>query len=222
MAKNGEKRVAVILSGCGVFDGAEIHEAVCTLLALDRHGAAWECLAPDKPFEVIDHATGTPTGEQRNCRTEAARIARGAVGDVATADAGGFDAVILPGGFGAAKNLCDFASKGPECVADAGTERFLRAAHAAGKPIVFLCIAPALCARVFGKEGVRLTIGTDAATAQGVAAMGATHVPTPVDEIVVDEKTRIVSTPAYMLAKGPAEVWAGTEKLVAKVLEMAR
>jgi enhancing lycopene biosynthesis protein 2 len=214
--------VAVVLCGCGRHDGSEVHESVCTLLALDRAGAAYECVSPDRTGEAVDHGTGAGMGEVRNWRVESARIARGPVGDVAKADARRYDAVIVPGGNGAAKNLFDFAARGAACEAEPGAARFLRDAHAAGIPIGFVCIAPVLAARLFGAEAVRVTIGTDAATASAVEAMGARHVACGAEGVVVDERARIVTTPAYMLARGPAEVFAGISGLVEKVLEMTR
>ncbi|MEQ8770562.1 MAG: isoprenoid biosynthesis glyoxalase ElbB [Phycisphaerales bacterium] len=214
--------VGVILSGCGVFDGSEIHEAVATLTALDQRGASITCLAPDIEFDEIDHLTQQPTGTKRSVLREAARIARGEITDLAKVNGADFDAIVLPGGFGAAKNLCSFATEGAECSVDAQTERVLREAHAAGKPIGFICIAPAVGAKVFGADlAPTLTIGHDAGTAEGLEALGAKHRAVNSTEIVVDDANRIVSTPAYMEAKGPAEVFEGVGKLVEQVLAMA-
>lgn len=214
-------RVGVILSGCGYLDGAEIHEATSVLIALSRAGVEYRCLAPDKTLDVFDHRTGEPTGEKRNVLAESARIARGAIDDVADAKGADFDAFILPGGFGAAKNLCTFASKGPDCEVDPEVERVLREAHEAGRPIGFACIAPALGARVFGSEKPSLTIGHDKGTAAAIEKTGARHKAVDVTEIVVDADRRFVSTPAYMEDTNPAEVFEGVSKMVAKVLEMA-
>jgi len=214
-------RVAVVLSGCGYLDGAEIHESVVTLLALDRAGAEVQCLAPDKPQrDVVDHRTGQAVkGESRNVLAESARIARGAIRDVAEARAAEFDAVIVPGGFGAAKNLCSFATLGPDCAVDPGVERLLRDAHAAGKPIGLICIAPAIAARLF--PGVELTIGSDPGTAGALEKMGAHHKACAVEAFVCDERARVVSCPAYMLGPGIKDVAAGIEKLVSEVLRLA-
>ena len=217
-------RVAVILSGCGVFDGAEIHEATATLLALDRAGAEVVVAAPDiEQMHVVDHQTGEPVPHAvRRVRIESARIARGPVASIDDLDADTFDAVILPGGFGAAKNLCTFAVEGSRCKADAGVASFLKAMHGSGKVIGAMCIAPVLIARVFGNdETIRLTIGNDASTAAAIEEMGAVHVEAPATGVVVDEANRVVTTPAYMLAGGIAEVFDGVSKLVAKVLELA-
>lgn len=213
-------RVAVLLSGCGYLDGAEIQESVITLLALDRAGAQVECLAPDKAQrDVVDHRSGEAVpGEERNVLAEAARIARGAIRDVAQARAEDYDAVILPGGYGAAKNLSSFAVDGPGCDVDPGVERLLRDAHTGGKPIGLICIAPAIGARLF--PDVELTIGSDADTAGALEAMGAHHKDCPVDAFVCDERARVVSCPAYMLGPGIKDVAAGIEQLVGEVLRL--
>lgn len=217
------KKVAVILSGCGVHDGAEIHESVLTLLALDREGAEIVCAAPDMPQAVVfDHQKGEVVeGETRNVRTESARIARGPVRDVADLDPAEFDAVILPGGFGAAKNLSDFAFKGSDFDVNADIASFLQRFHATGKPIGLICIAPAIGAHLFGKEGLRYTIGTDQETADALAPHGGEHISCPVQELVVDEERNIITTPAYMLAQRITEAEAGINKLVMQVLARA-
>jgi enhancing lycopene biosynthesis protein 2 len=217
------KKVGVILSGCGVFDGAEIHESVVTLLALDRHGAEAVICAPNAPqMHVVNHLTGeVAAGETRNVLVESARIARGAIRDVAEVAAAELDALILPGGFGAAKNLCDFAVSGPSCTVHPAVARLVREVHAQGKPVAAVCIAPALLARVLGEETPELTIGTDAGTASALETMGAKHVACPVRETVVDERRKLVTTPAYMLAQRISEAADGIERTVAKLLAMA-
>lgn len=216
------KRVGVVLSGCGVFDGSEIHEAVLTLLALSRAGAQAVCLAPDREqTQVIDHRSGEVVAERRNMLAEAARIARGEVTPLAQGDASQLDALIVPGGFGAAKNLSSLASDGAACWVDSDLQRLVRELHQAGKPLGFICIAPALLPKLLGAT-VRVTIGNDAGTAAAIKAMGGQHVACPVDEIVVDTAQRVVTTPAYMLAGSIAEAAQGIDKLVAQVLEMTR
>jgi enhancing lycopene biosynthesis protein 2 len=216
-------KIGVILSGCGVYDGAEIHESVLTLLALDRVGAEAVCVAPDTDqMHVVNHLTGDEAaGEKRNVLVESARIARGNVKDIARAKGSDVDGIVIPGGFGAAKNLCDFAVSGADCKAHPEVARYLKEARAAGKPIGAICIAPALLARIFGEEKPELTIGTDKDTASNLEKMGACHASHAVDEIHVDEARRIVTTPAYMLAESISQAAAGIEKLVAKVVEMA-
>lgn len=215
-------KVAVILAGCGHIDGAEIHEATLTLLALDDAGAHYQCLAPDAAqAHVVNHLTRTEAkGESRNVLVEAARIARGNVIDVAKADAGDFDALIIPGGNGAAKNLCSFAAKGADMSVNADVARLAKAMHAAGKPVGLICIAPVMAPLLFGK-GVKCTIGNDPGTAAAIAKMGGVHVPCPVNECVVDEARKVVTTPAYMLAQRISETNAGIRRLVQEVLRLA-
>lgn len=218
------KKVAVLLSGCGVFDGTEIHEAVLTLLALDQQKATIICCAPNgNQAQVIDHATKEPTAETRNMLKEAARIARGEIRDVATVKVTDIDALVIPGGFGAAKNLSNFAEKGAECMVHPDVEKLVSDCLAAGKPVGAICIAPATLARIAVNRGVKtqVTIGNDAATAGQITLMGCTHVQRPVTDIAVDEHHKIVTTPAYMLGPGPAAVWEGIRKLVEKVVQMA-
>lgn len=215
------KKIGVILSGSGVYDGSEIHEAVLTLLAIARNNAQAICFAPDKTQrDVINHLTGEPMAESRNVLLESARIARGAVLPLAQASENDLDALIVPGGFGAAKNLSNFATHGSECVVDGALKALAQQMHKAGKPLGFMCIAPAMLPKIFDFP-LRLTIGTDIDTAEVLEEMGAEHVPCPVDDIVVDEENKVVTTPAYMLAEDIAQAAAGIEKLVARVLVLA-
>lgn len=215
------KKIGVVLSGCGVYDGAEIHEAVITLLAIARSGAQAICFAPDKTqADVINHLTGEPMAGSRNVLIEAARLTRGQIQPLAEAQAESLDALIVPGGFGAAKNLSSFASQGAECLVDNDLRSLALAMHQAGKPLGFMCIAPAMLPKIFDFP-LRVTIGTDIDTGEVLEAMGAEHVPCPVDDIVVDEENKIVTTPAYMLAQDIAEAATGIEKLVSRVLVLA-
>lgn len=215
-------RVCVILAGCGVYDGAEVYESVLTLLSLERRGTEVTCAAPDIPqMHVIDHRTGEETGETRNVQAEAARISRGPLKDLVDINASDFDALVIPGGFGVAKNLCNFAVKGADCSVNDQMERILREFADAGKPIGGICITPALLARVFG-DGLRVTIGTDADVAEQINRTGAEHVNHQVTEIEIDEQHKIVTTPAYMLGQRIADVAEGIDKLVEKTLEMCR
>jgi len=217
------KKIGVLLAGCGVKDGSEIHEATLTLYFLSKNGAEYLCMAPDKPqADVVDHVKGEPSGETRNVLVEAARIARGDIRDVRTVTVDEIDGIIVPGGFGAAKNLSTFAFDGADCKADEDAAKLLRDMYAAHKPIGALCIAPTLLARLFGKtDSVMLTIGSDTATASALEEMGAKHKNAEVDGIVVDSENRIVTTPCYMLAQSIKEVGDGVEKLVAEILKMA-
>jgi len=215
------KRIAVILSGCGVYDGSEIHEAVSILIALDKKNAVVTCLAPDIPQSVVNHLQRTDDSQQRNVLVESARIARGKIRDLATANSKDFDAAIFPGGFGAAKNLSTFAADGANCRVEKSVLDFIRAMHLANKPLGFACIAPAIAAAVLGKKAAPvLTIGTDPGTAKTLEAMGAKHRNIAPTDVCIDENNRLVTTPCYMTASGPWEVYQGAEKLVDTVLKM--
>jgi enhancing lycopene biosynthesis protein 2 len=217
-------KVGVILSGCGVYDGSEIHESVLTLLALDRLGAAAICLAPNIDQEgVVNHRTGKPDDSRRNVLDESARIARGKVHDLAKAKASEFDALILPGGFGAARNLSNFALAGSHAKVELNVARLLREVFKARKPIGAWCIAPAVLAAALRDERVhpKLTIGSDEKTARALEEMGAKHVVCPVEECRVDEELRIVTTPAYMYDAKIGEVALGIERAVKELVRLA-
>lgn len=214
------KKVAVILSGCGVYDGAEIHESVITLLRLDQRGAQVQCFAPNiAQLHVINHLTGEEMPESRNVLVESARIARGNVKDLGEADVNDFDALIVPGGFGAAKNLSSFAIDGPGCSVHPDVLALAEAFAEAGKPVGLICISPALAAKIYG-PGVVCTIGNDADTAAAIVKMGGTHEECDVHDIVEDTQRKLVTTPAYMEAKSISEAAGGIYKLVDRVLEL--
>jgi enhancing lycopene biosynthesis protein 2 len=217
------KKIGVVLSGSGVMDGTEIHEAVLTLLAIDRAGAEALCMAPNIPQRhVVNHLTGEDSnGEMRNVLVESARIARGKIRDISSVKASEIDALIFPGGFGAAKNLCDYAFSGPECSVNPEVARLAGEVHAAGKPIGLVCIAPVISAKLFGAEQPQITIGTDKNTARDIEKMGGKHVACPVSEFVVDKNRKLVTTPAYMLANSIKEAAEGIEKLVEAVIQLA-
>lgn len=223
MARSGGPKVGVLLSGCGFLDGAEIHEAVFTLLVLDQHQAEIVCCAPDVvQAATVDHSTGRPARETRNVLVEAARIARGNIRDLAGVSASELDALILPGGFGAAKNLCNFAERGAQCDVLPALEKLVGEMLAQRKPVGAICIAPALLGRVAAKRGLkpRLTIGNDPGPAAALREMGCVHEDRAVTDIAVDEQNKLVTTPAYMLGPGPAAVFEGIRKLVEQVLRM--
>ncbi|MCS7034661.1 MAG: isoprenoid biosynthesis glyoxalase ElbB [Phycisphaerae bacterium] len=218
-------KVGVVLSGCGVFDGSEIHEAVSILVALDKRGAQIVCMAPNVPqMHTINHLTSKPADQNRNVLEESARIARGKIVDLATVTADQLDALVFPGGFGAAKNLSDFASAGAKARVNADVARLMRQMHAAGKPIGLACIAPVLAAAVFGVDGKkpRVTIGTDKATAGAIQQMGGQHQEVGPTDVCIDEVNKLVTTPCYMNDVGPATVFEGAEKMVDAVLRMVR
>lgn len=218
-----QKRVGVVLAGCGYLDGAEIQEAVCTLLALDRRKAKLVAMAPDvEQMHVVDHVRSAPVdGARRGVLAESARIVRGQIRPLASVAAADLDALVFPGGFGVAKNLCDFAVAGKNMKVVPQVEQLVRDVRAAGKPMGFICIAPVIAAKVLGAEGVTVTIGNDRETAAAIESWGAKHVERPVDEIAVDARLKVVSTPAYMLGPWIADVNAGIDKLVEAVLGMA-
>ncbi|EJM01835.1 hypothetical protein involved in an early stage of isoprenoid biosynthesis [Pseudomonas sp. GM102] len=214
------KKIAVILSGCGVYDGAEIHESVITLLRLDQRGAQVQCFAPDiAQLHVINHVTGEEMPEARNVLVESARIARGNIKDIREASVEDFDALIVPGGFGSAKNLSNFAVEGAGCSVQPDVLALTEAFAEAGKPVGLICISPALAAKIYG-PGVTCTIGNDADTAAAMNKMGATHAECAVTDIVEDKARKLVSTPAYMLAQSISEAASGINKLVDRVLEL--
>lgn len=215
------KKIGVVLSGCGVYDGSEIHEAVFTLLAIDRQGCEAVCMAPNSDLSVVNHLTAQETGEKRNVLVESARIARGRIRDVKDVAAADLDAIFFPGGFGAAKNLCNFALKGAAATVNPDVARLLREMAAAGKPIGAVCIAPAFIAAVLGRDyAPTLTIGTEADTAAEINKTGAIHHDCPVTDFVVDQKNRLVTSPAYMLAERISEVHEGIDKCVGEVIKL--
>ena len=217
-----QKRVGVLLSGCGVFDGAEIHEAVLTLLYLDQQGAQVVCMAPDvAQAHVINHLTQEEMKESRNVLVEAARIARGEIKNLKDVKAKDLDALILPGGFGAAKNLSEFAFKGPGGMVHPEVQRIIAEFKAAGKPIGAMCIAPATVGMALKNQGVTITIGSEESVIGALRAIGVNHTICTVDQIAVDATHKIVTSPAYMLGPGIKDIAKGIERLVEKVLALA-
>ncbi|MCP4285597.1 MAG: isoprenoid biosynthesis glyoxalase ElbB [Gammaproteobacteria bacterium] len=212
------KRIAVVLSGSGVYDGSEIHEAVMTLLAIDQQGAVYQCFAPDKAqHHVINHLTGEESSEVRNVLVESARIARGNIKPLSKFAAEAFDAIIFPGGFGAAKNLSTFAFEGANCSVDEGVVSAVETMIASGKPIGALCIAPAVLAKIL--KGAKVTIGEDAATATAIEEMGGKHQCSGHGQVVVDENYNLVTSPCYMLEATVSQIADDAAKTVAAVLE---
>lgn len=215
------KTVGVLLSGCGVYDGVEIHEAVLTLLALDRKGAKIFSMAPDiDQYHIVDHLTGEAVEGKRNVLIESARVTRGEIRDLKTVQASELDALIMPGGFGAAKNLSDFAIKGKDTEVNPDVSRIINEMSDAGKPIGAICISPAVVARVLSHKHPEVTIGNDFGTAEAIEKMGAIHKACTVEQIYIDKQNKIVTTPAYMLGPTIKDVAVGIEKLVDAVLAM--
>ena len=214
------KKIGLILSGCGKLDGSEIHESVVTILALDRKEVEIVFMAPDVDFSVVNPLTGENSQEQRNTLIESCRISRGDIKNIADVQASDIDALILPGGFGAAKNLCDFAEKGADATVHPHVERLILEMNDNSKPLGAICIAPVVTAKVLGHKKITVTIGNDMATASAIETMGCRHVECKVEDIVVDEKYKIVTTPAYMLGPSIKDIAKGIEKLVDKVVSM--
>jgi len=213
------KTIAVLLSGCGHQDGAEIHEATLTLWAIHKHGAQYQCFAPDiAQHHVLNHITGQEMPEQRNVLIESARIARGNILPLNEYQADGFAGLVIPGGFGAAKNLCTYAFDGVDCTVNDQVARAVRETHAAGKPLGALCIAPVILAKVLGKG--TLTIGQDEATANNLIAMGARHEATWQGEVCVDRENKLVSTPCYMLDSRVDQIGTGADRVIGAMLEL--
>ena len=213
------KCVAVVLSGCGFMDGSEIHESVLTLLALSKRNAIVQCIAPNiNQHRVWNHKENQDENSSRNVLEEAARIARGEIKDIQDINAEDFDAVIFPGGYGAALNLCDFAIKGKEMSVNSQIIEFSRAMK--NKPQGFMCIAPVMIAKIFDAP-VKVTVGHDKDVIEAISQMGCEHISVGANEIVVDEKYKVVTTPAYMSGCSIAEIAVGIDKLVQKVLSLA-
>ena len=223
MVTHSNKKIGVVLAGCGVKDGSEIHEAILTLLYLDKAKTETIIMAPDRnQMDVVNHLTEkVMPDETREILVESARIARGNIRDIKKVSADDLDALIFPGGFGAAKNLCDFAVKGENFTVNPDIEELILEMHKAKKPVGFICIAPVIAAKVLGKYHPKITIGNDESTAKVIENLGAKHINSSVDEIVVDEENNIVTTPAYMLGPSIAYISKGIEKLVKKVLELS-
>ena len=217
--------IGVLLSGCGVNDGSEIHETVITMLALDRADVETHLMAPNiDQMHVINHYTGQEMDEFRNVLVESARIARGDIKDMAEVTGGDLDALIIPGGFGVAKNLSDYAMSGAECSINPDVYRLVSEMVLLKKPIGAICIAPAMMAKILAEQNqsATMTIGKDKSTAKDIQAMGSTHKECPVEEMVIDEENNIVTTPAYMDAKNISEAAEGIEKLVKQIILMVK
>jgi enhancing lycopene biosynthesis protein 2 len=212
------KKFAVVLSGCGVFDGAEIHEATLTLLAIAQQGASYEIFAPDvDQYHVVNHLTHKEMPEKRNVLVESARIARGRIKPLSQFRACDFEALIFPGGFGAAKNLSTVAFHGADATVNPDVEKAVREMHKAGKPIGALCIAPAVIARVLGN--VEVTIGDDPGTAQAITKMGGRHVKTTHGQVVVDRANKVFTTPCYMLDATIVQIYEGATNIVTEIMK---
>jgi len=215
------KKVAFVLSGCGYLDGAEITEAVSSLVCLSRHDVEVEAFAPNMEVLEVDHICQEERDQKINVLKESARIMRGKIKALSALNMDDFDGIVFPGGFGAAKNLSDFASRGADAKLEPHVEKILKAAHSQSKPICAFCISPVLVALALGKKAVQLTVGNDEATVAAIEKTGAQHVNCKVDDFVSDRENKIITSPAYMYEAKPAEVFAGIEKAINEFVEMA-
>lgn len=212
------KKFAVVLAGCGVYDGAEIHEATLSMYAIKKQGASYDLFAPDiDQHHVINHLNGEEMKQTRNVLVESARIARGKIKPLSDFNAADYDTLLFPGGFGVAKNLCTFAFDGADCKVNADVEKAIKSMHKAGKPIGALCISPVLLAKILGN--VELTIGQDKDTAGAVEKMGAKHKQTQHSEVVIDAAHNIYTTPCYMLDADIVQIGDGAENIVRAILK---
>jgi len=213
------KKFAVVLAGCGVFDGAEIHETVLTLLSIEKLGATYQCFAPDmKQYHVLNHMTGKEMNESRNVLVEAARIVRGNIKPLSSFHATDYDALIFPGGFGTAKNLCSWAYEGDQCKVNPDVEKAIKAMFEAKKPIGAMCIAPVILGKLF--KGTNLTTGQDSASQSFIEKCGNNYTRTTHGEVVVDPVRKLFSTPCYMLEANIVQIQQGTENIVREMLKV--
>ncbi|GAB4123965.1 MAG: isoprenoid biosynthesis glyoxalase ElbB [Raineya sp.] len=223
-------KFGVLLSGCGVYDGAEIHESVSVLLALDKMGIEAVCIAPNvEQHHVINHLTGEEMPEKRNVLIEAARIARGAIVEVNDVNIDELDALVMPGGFGVAKNFTKWAFQGPNGEILDSVKKLIRAFYQAKKPIGAVCMAPTTIAKALeGLANVQLTIGNVVekspydikAISEGINATGNVAVMVSVEEVFVDKNNKIVTSPCYMMEASISQVYAGAEKTIEKLKEL--
>lgn len=216
------KNVAVVLSGCGHQDGAEVTETVSAIVTLSQLGATISYFAPNIDCDEINHLTGKPTGQKRNLIIEGARIARGKIRDLKELSAKEFDGLVFPGGRGAALNLCDFALKGAKASLHVEVKRVIDEFHKESKPIAAICIAPVIMALALGNKEVSITIGNDKETACEIEKLGAQHIECPVDDFITDRDHKVVTTPAYMYGSSkPHQVFIGIQKAIKEFYEMA-
>ena len=214
------KQIAIILSGCGNRDGSELQETLSLLLAIDRHGFRYQCFAPMDKFRVVSYLDNDgETGEERDLFAESARIARGDIQPLDDYRAGDNDALILPGGMGAARNLSSYALKGPAMTVRPDVERAILETHAAHKPVCAMCIAPMVLAKVLGPKGVKLTLGDPCAAAKTAVQLGATHEVCGATDVCVDETNRVLTTPAYMVATHISQIFDGAANMVDRLTE---
>ena len=212
------KNVAVILSGCGNRDGSELQETISLFYALDKRGIQYTCFAPDGPLKVVSYTSVSgETGETRNIYAEAARVARGDIRPLAEFSVSDYDALALPGGLGAVRNLSTYAFNGSKMEVNPLVEQVIMSMHSAGKPICAMCIAPMLLAKVLGRFGVKLTFGDICAASKTAVALGAVHEVVEATGCCVDERNKVVTTPAYMVSTHISQIFDGANAMVAQL-----
>ncbi len=214
------KKIAVILAGCGNRDGSETHETLSVLLAIDKRGIEYQCFAPNGDFEVFNHIEGKKSGEKRHLITEASRLCRGNIKALSMYKAEDYDALIIPGGMGAAQNLSNYAFVGKDIIVNQEVEKAILETYSANKPIGALCIAPMLLAKVLGDKNPTLTLGNDCPAAQDAISLGCNHQICKSNEVAVDVKHKIVTTPAYMVATHISEIFEGSDNLVEQICKL--
>lgn len=215
-----KRTVAVVLSGCGYLDGSEIREAVGALWALSKHDVAVECFAPDAEDAVVDHLTHKSVKESRNILHEAARIARGKIKAISELTKLDYQALVMPGGYGAAKNLSTFAIEGAngrvlydELLND------ITNMHKDGMPIGAICIAPAVVGLALKGTKLEMTVGEPSDDANEIEKMGHQHIVRAANEIQIDDRNNVITTPAYMYDDAPLhEIFTGIGSLVDEVV----
>ena len=214
--------IAIILSGCGNRDGSELQETLSLFLAIDRRGWHYQCFAPQGQYSVVSHLDGSEPDEQRDLLTESARIARGDIKPLEQFRPDDFDALALPGGMGAARNLSTFAFDGPAMTVRPDVEKAILDMYRLHKPILAMCIAPMVLAKVLGNEGVALTLGMENAASKVAAQLGADVQHRDVTEVCVDSRHRVYTTPAYMVGTCISEIFAGAENMIAALEQDCR
>ncbi len=212
--------IAIILSGCGNRDGSELQETLSLMLALDRRNIGYQCFAPQGNIRVVSYLDGNETGEIRDLFGEAARIARGDIQDLSQYQVADYDALALPGGMGAARNLSTYAFKGKSMQVMAAVEDAILRNYKAGKPVLAMCIAPMILAKVLGRYGVTLTLGGVNDASRAAQAMGARTMTCQPTDVCIDDKNRVITTPAYMAASRISEIFEGADNMVEELTRM--
>jgi enhancing lycopene biosynthesis protein 2 len=224
-------KIGVLLSGCGVYDGAEIQETVFALLAIEELGAEAICLSVNKnQHHVVNHLTGEEMPESRNMLVEAARIARGAVHDISTFDNTQIDALVIPGGFGSAKNFTTWAFEGPNGSILPEIKELIQQCISDKKPIAALCVSPVIVGLALNQSDLQatMTLGTDKekspyeinAFSSGLSQTGVQVEMKTIREIALDEKLKIVSAPCYMMDASIVEIRTNIQQAMQALIQL--